>query len=764
MQHRYVFVSRVAAGFVLASTIALSAAAQLQAARIDVDRDVRVGANQFGVFVGEGAQDAGGWRPFVGVPGELEFSGELTVRPRQDLGAARTGQARARLNGLIEDYYPETDEYTIRVPAGYGGLGEGENRLARELLATGEYQYVHPNWICYPIATPNDPLFGSQWHHTMMQSQAAWDLLTGSPSVIVAVTDTGILTTHADLTNRVPGFNAVDDLAEVDGGQMEDVNGHGTHVAGCAAAVGNNGVGVAGVGWNLSVMSIRVSNAAGGGAFLDDITQGARWAVENGARSASSSYTGVEWPGVETSGEYIRSIGGVYLYAANNSNQNHSGFDHPNVTIVGASDQADVKAGFSSYGRAVDLFAPGVSILSTIRDGGYGYASGTSMATPVANGVVGMIFSANPLLSPEHAEFILLRSCDDWATPGDDELTGWGRTNLLRAVQAALASNGPAAPIVQNESATTGTGMTVLFDVLANDFDPNMDAIELASFSAASSRGGSVTLLPGAGPDGRPMLSYTAPATTGPDVITYSVSDGTLSTGGMVGVDVLDQSAFRDPENPSITAEGVRVKYYALPALSVLPDYSTRAPYAQDVVPSINFNSTDGVFITSGRADDVGAVFTGYVTVPSTGVYTFSTTSDDGSKLYVGSTEVVNNDGLHGMETRSGEIALKQGTHAVRVDFFERGGGAGVIASLSGPGLAAAPIDASMWSRACDADVNMDGMVDVLDLLDVLNAIGACQGAALPCGSFGVDADFNVDQTVDILDLLDFLNAFSAGC
>src|SRR5690606_14361480 len=104
---------------------------------------------------------------FVEIPGGREFSGELIVRPRQDLVVGRSNEARARLQGLIEDYYPEVDEYTIRIPDGYGAKGEAENRFAAELMATGDYQYVHPNWICYPVATPNDTHFVSQWHHQM---------------------------------------------------------------------------------------------------------------------------------------------------------------------------------------------------------------------------------------------------------------------------------------------------------------------------------------------------------------------------------------------------------------------------------------------------------------------------------------------------------------------------------------------------------------------------------------------------------------------
>lgn len=701
---------------------------------------------------------------FVERPGALEFSGELIVRPKQDLASGRSNAARARLQGLIEDHYPEVDEYTIRVPANYGGKGEAENRFAAELLATGDYEYVHPNWICYPVATPNDPLFASQWHHQIIESQAAWNLLVGAPSVVVAVTDTGALLTHVDLTNRVPGFNAVDDLAETAGGLIDDVNGHGTHVAGCAASAANNGIGVSGTGWGLSVMMVRVSNASGGGAFLDDLTQGARWAIENGAVSVSTSYTGVQDASVQTTGAYIRSLGGMYLYAADNFNQNHSSWDHPDVLVVGASDEVDAKAGFSSYGRGVDLFCPGVNILSTTRDGAYGFASGTSMATPVCNGVVGMMFMANPSLAPDHLEYLLERTCVDWGTPGEDDTYGWGRINMRRAVEAALASTGPSAPLVVGESVHCNAGATILIDVLANDVDPNMDAISIQGLGGSSALGGLVSLSVGTGPNGRNQIAYTAPAGGGHDTFTYEVSDGSLSSVATVKVAVNDPSGRRFPENPATTVGGLTGRYFRLNSLSMLPNFKWLPPYAPSNPANLNFASTGGNFDTSGRADDVGASYAGFVQVPTDGTYTFSTNSDDGSRLYIGDRLVVNNDYLHGMVTVSNTIDLKAGKHRIRVDFFERGGGAGLIVSVAGPGVPNQPIPASMLSTLCLADLTGEGDVDIIDFLEFMDAFAACDGSEAPCYSNDINVDVNGDGRIDILDFLDFIGALGDGC
>lgn len=701
---------------------------------------------------------------FVERPGSHEFSGELTVRPRQDLAGSRSNQARARLDGLIQDFYPEVDEYTIRIPDGYGAKGVAENRFAAELLATGDYEYVHPNWICYPVETPNDPLFTSQWHHQIIESQAAWNLLIGTPSVTVAVTDTGALLSHPDLTNRVLGFNAVDDLAEIDGGQVNDLNGHGTHVSGCAASAANNGVGVVGTGWGLSVMMIRVSNSSGGGAYLDDITQGARWAIEHGAVSASSSYTGVQDATIQTSGAYIRSLGGIYLYAADNYNQNHASWDHPDVIVVGASDEVDAKAGFSSYGLGVDLFAPGVNILSSTVDGAYGYASGTSMATPVCNGVVGMMFMANPSLTPEHLESLLERTCVDWGTPGEDSTYGFGRINMRRAVEAALASNGPSAPLVEGESTHCNAGATILIDVLGNDVDPNLDPISIQGLIGASTLGGLVSLSVGTGPNGRNQIAYTAPASGGLDSFSYEVSDGSSSASATVKIAVNDPAGRRFPENPANTLPGLTGRYFGLNSLSMLPNFNWLPPYAPVNPSNLNYASSGGNFATSGRSENVGASYVGYVNVPTDGTYTFSTASDDGSRLFIGDRLLVNNDFLHGMTTVSGPIALRAGKHKIRVDFFERGGDAGLIASISGPGIANQPIPASMLSRLCLSDLTGEGDVDIIDFLEFMDAFAACDGSDAPCFSNGINPDVNGDGLVDILDFLEYIGAFGDGC
>ncbi|NQU47957.1 MAG: S8 family serine peptidase [Planctomycetes bacterium] len=385
---------------------------------------------------------------FVNQPGHLELSGRMIARPVQDNPEAREA-ARAEVQDWVFHEYPEVDELILTVPAGMD-----ENSFAAQLMASGEWEYVHPDWICYPINTPNDTYFGNQWHHATMQSEAAWDVSTAGGSYIAAWTDTGVDTDHPDLMNQLlPGYNAVDRLTEAQGGDIEDINGHGTLTGGCIGATGNNGQGVAGCVWDIQLLPVRVSNFSSGGAYYSDLEEGARWAAENGASTISASYSGVNNASIQTTGAYCRSLGALYFYAADNSNQNHSSFDWPDVIVVGATDSNDNKASFSSYGVAVDLTGPGVDVWTTAMGGGYGGASGTSLSTPLANGVASLLWSANPYLDSYEVEARLYASCDDIGAAGEDNIFGHGRLNMENAVNSALQGG-------MSLSASTLTGGT----------------------------------------------------------------------------------------------------------------------------------------------------------------------------------------------------------------------------------------------------------------------------------------------------------------
>ncbi len=394
---------------------------------------------------------------FVERPGERELSGRLIARPVQYEAwraaglvhhAARERVAAARLAMTaydVADFVPATDEYIVRVPA-----GQAEATIARALLATGNFQYVEPDWILYPIACPDDPRFGNQWQHVNMDSCAGWDLHTGGPSVAVGICDTGVRTTHEDLQlHRLEGYNAVDRLWESQGGNIGAVHPHGTQTTGCAAANGDNGVGVAGVGWNLSHRMMRVSNSSGGGAYMSDLQHAARTSVEAGDRVASVSYSGVDTSSNLTTATYIKSRGGLLVWAAGNDGRNltYGDRDADDIIVAGATDSGDNLAYFTAYGPFVDVTAPGVSVHTTSSSSNSSYASvsGTSFSCPLTAGLCALIWSADPSLTPDEVETILKQGAEDLGAAGPDNSYGYGRIDVLGALNLVGGGVAPTA-------------------------------------------------------------------------------------------------------------------------------------------------------------------------------------------------------------------------------------------------------------------------------------------------------------------------------
>lgn len=688
----------------------------------------------------------GGGPPFTEVIGEREFTGELIVRPWQDLAPAERNKAIRELATFDNRRNGRTDEFVLVVGGVPFGPGAAESAVAADLLGTGLFEYACPNWRVYPTAVPNDPLFAQQWHHPMIESPAAWELwrADGPADVVVAFTDTGLVP-HLDLPYRVPGFNCVTNLSEASGGDVTDINGHGTHVAGCAAAAGNNAVGVSGVGWRFRVMPIRVSEQPSGSATYEDLLQGVQWAAENGAKVISTSYSGIGYPPTETTGQYVRTLDASMLWAAGNSDTDHASWDFEHVIVVGASDQADGRASFSSFGLGVDVFAPGVSILSTTRDGSYGFLSGTSMATPIANGALAMIRSANPLLSSVHAEHVLLNSCDFWDAEPNSEAFGWGRINVRRAVEEALGALVPQPPVARNDRVRALVGGAVSLDVLANDYDPNMDALRIQHFDAVTSGGAAVALVEGSGGARDTLRIGNVGPSAGTQSLTYTLvepSSGATSA----ATAFIDVALARRADNPLGAQPGLVIEYFALASPTALPDFSSLMPYASEIVPQIYYPATAGAFAGSGRADNVGAVCTGWIDVPESGYWTFGLTSDDGSRLWIGNDLVVDNDGVHAMRTVRGTASLAAGKHRMRIEYFDGDGAAGLILAWSGPGQSTVVVRSTSLFHGGTvelADLSGDGRVDGIDLAVLLAAWGTA----------GHPADIDGDGIVDGSDL-----------
>jgi subtilisin family serine protease len=420
-------------------TTAVDPIASLRAALSLDAADVRTARSVLAASQARGSTRASPFSAFERT-GEVARSGFVAVQVNDagtgPLDTPRAARAHARVAPSIRlTPLPERGVHSVRVPRGWT-----EETLAEFLMATGDYAFVEPDWLVRPALTPNDPLFSQQYHHASghLNTVRAWDFTTGDPDMIVAFVDSGIDVDHPDLLNRVEGYNSADRLTESQGGQIADVNGHGSEVAGAGAARGNNAVGVSGMGWNFRIMPVRTTNNTNGTAPLSDLTHGANWAADNGAKVVSVSYSGVSASQVGQAGLSLRNKGSLLVWAAGNEGAPSVTANHASVTIVGATGVNGQRASLSNYGPGLDILAPGVEVRTTNRFGGYVYSTGTSFACPLVAGGLALIWSANPDLTPAQVEQVLFDTATDLGATGRDDFHGFGRANIGAAVEAAF--------------------------------------------------------------------------------------------------------------------------------------------------------------------------------------------------------------------------------------------------------------------------------------------------------------------------------------
>lgn len=376
----------------------------------------------------------------AGVPAPEE---RLLARPwlaheleRQGVAAADAVRveslARTRLADLGARVIVGPEIAVISVPASRA------DALAAELNATGHFRCVARDVLLNPASTaPNDPLLGSQWHLPAIRALEAWDAWTGDPSGVVAIVDTGIDAGHPDLGPvLLPGYNAVNRLTQGAGGLVDDVNGHGTAVAGAAAAQGDNGVGTSGIGWDLAVLPVRVSNVASGAAFLTDVVEGVSWSVQNGASVVNVAYEGVWEPIVQVLGEWAMEENVPLVWAAGNAALNLNWFDHSGVIVVGGTTETLARLPSSSFGPALDITAPAKYIYGPKKGGGWSNRTGTSFASAITSGTIALGRSARPDLSATEIVDALLFSASDLGEPGEDDQFGRGLVDVKAFLDA----------------------------------------------------------------------------------------------------------------------------------------------------------------------------------------------------------------------------------------------------------------------------------------------------------------------------------------
>lgn len=323
---------------------------------------------------------------------------------------------------------------------------------------------------------------------------------------------------------------------------------------------------------------------------------------------------------------------------------------------------------------------------------------------------------------------------------------------LDRFAQIPCVYEGAAvAPIATADRVDAYGGVPRVVDVLANDFPFNCESITIGgNYPITSLNGAIVSRTSPSDPMAYDRLVYTHEngAFSGPDSFEYIVVDASGQTA--VGTVRVQVTPLRTPENPIGVASGIDVAYYALSAPTALPDFTLLSPYASSTLADIHFPASSGTFASSGRADNLGVVFQGWIEVPESGGWTFTVASDEGSRLLIGNTVVVNHDGLHGMTTKSGEIGLAAGRHAIRVEYFERTGDAGLIVSWRSPSGVEGVVPAGAFSRGgrdSIADIDNDGSINAGDLSLILAGWGTSNSAA----------DLTGDGVVNAFDLSRFL-------
>ncbi|GAB3509658.1 S8 family serine peptidase [Emticicia fontis] len=299
------------------------------------------------------------------------------------------------------------------------------------------------------IATPNDPSTNSQWFLSKIKAFEAWDVNPGSATVVVAVVDNAIQTTHPDLqANMLQGK----DLGNNDNNPNPPNASfsHGTHVAGIVSAVSNNNLGVASASNNrVKVLPVKATpdDADPRGIYFG--FEGILWAADNGADIISLSWGGIGFSQTEQEViDYAYNKGIVVVAAAGNEDTAVESYPaaYRHVISVASLDDNDQRSSFSNYGGWVDISAPGRGILSTYPFNTYASLNGTSMATPLVSSALGYIWSCFPSLTPAQLEDILTHTADnlDAANPTLKGQLGGGRVNLLKAISCANMGLAPA--------------------------------------------------------------------------------------------------------------------------------------------------------------------------------------------------------------------------------------------------------------------------------------------------------------------------------
>ena len=377
----------------------------------------------------------------------------IVVKFKEGLSSAQVAQINATQGTKVVAAIPQIGVQILSVPPGEVGA-----RIAA-FKVDPRVEYAEPDYIAQPTYEPNDPYYGdgTQWGPQKIFAPQAWDFCKGDSNVVVAVIDWGVDLQHPDLVTEMwtnadetpdngvddDGNGYIDDVygwdfANGDNDPQDDY-GHGSHVGGIAAAATDNGVGIAGVGFNSRIMAVKVGDGTTGKAAYTDIAYGIMYAADNGAKVINLSLGGYGYSlGLKGAVNYAWDAGCILVGAVGNNNKSDPFYPaaYDNVIGISGTDQNDVKASWSNYGSHVAVAAPGASIYSTYWNGNstYGHMSGTSMSAPHVAGLAALLFAQDDTRTNATVRSIIEDTADDLGDAGWDQYYGHGRVNAYRAL------------------------------------------------------------------------------------------------------------------------------------------------------------------------------------------------------------------------------------------------------------------------------------------------------------------------------------------
>jgi subtilisin family serine protease/flagellar hook assembly protein FlgD len=424
---------------------------------------------------------------------------EVSVTPGADLdtvlAAARAagGTAKARI--------PQLHAFSVEVAA------PAADNVAAALAHRADVRSVSRAATRHVDSAPDDPAYAtSQGYLGDIQAPLAWDVTHSSVSTLIAVIDSGVDVAHPDLAAKIAGqHNADPDAADVN--DVSDTEGHGTYVAGTAAAATDNGVGIAGAGYDARLLAVKVANVDNE-IFSDAEAAGIVWAADHGADVMNISLSGPASSMETDAVEYAQAAGVLVVASAGNDATSTLTYPAalPDVLAVGAT-TGENRSSFSNYGSWVDVGAPGTTIWSTAPGGGYGFVQGTSFSAPLVAGEAALLIGRNPATTAAQAATAITSTTDStdygfahgqvrfraaldsllpttvptFTAPAADATVSGdvavSATSTAPSVRFALEGGGPAAtvPVAEGVASTTleTYGLNGLVSLTAHDCDPD---------------------------------------------------------------------------------------------------------------------------------------------------------------------------------------------------------------------------------------------------------------------------------------------------